>query len=269
MRYWKGSIDTTARSKRKGNRGIERLLPLWDEFVLTMIRTRKGFDVYFLADTFGITSGQVSRIYNTWVIFLSEELSFLVPWPSRDEIRKTLPQRFRNYPNLRIIIDCFELFIQKAKLPSSQKITWSNYKHRNTVKLLIGITPNGIISFISPSWTGMVSDKEIVRATGLVDILQEEDAVMADKGFLIRDLLTFKKVHLITPAFCHGSRLTARGTTHTRRVASLRSHVERYILKLKHFCILSGVIPLVLKPMLDRVIFICAALSNLQSKSIK
>lgn len=141
MRYWKGSINTTAQSKRKGNRGIKKLLPLWDEFVLTIIRTRKGFNVYFLADTFGITSGQVSRIYNTWVILLSEELSFLVPWPNRGEIRKTLLERFRNYPNLRIIIDCFELFIQKAKLPSKQKITWSNYKHRNRVRLLIGITP--------------------------------------------------------------------------------------------------------------------------------
>ena len=74
----------------------------------------------------------------------------------------------------------------------------------------------------------MVSDKEIVKATGLVNSLEEGDYVMADKGFLIRDLLTF-----IYRAFCHGPRLSAKGTTHTRRVASLRSHVERYILKLK------------------------------------
>ena len=79
--YWRGSIDTTKPgcSKRKGK---ERALTTWEEFVFTLVRTRKGFDVNFLADTFGITSGQVSRIYNTWIIFLSSELSFLVPWPS-------------------------------------------------------------------------------------------------------------------------------------------------------------------------------------------
>jgi hypothetical protein len=268
IRYWKGSFDTVIPSKRK-SRGVSRILPLWDEFVLTFVRTRKKLDVYFVADTFGISSGQVSRIYTTWIIFLSEELSFLVPWPTQDEIRKAMPQRYTKYPNLRIIIDCAELYIQKPKLPSSQKITWSNYKHRNTVKLLIGITPNGIISFIPPLWTGMVSDKEIVKATGLINNLEEGDAVMADKGFLIRDLLTFKKVELITPAFCRGPRLSARGTTHTRRVAALRSHVERYILKLKQFRILSGVIPLVLKPMLDRIVFLCAALCNLQTKGIE
>ena len=77
MRYWKGSIDSTCTSKRRNKRGLKRLLPLWDEFVLTMVRLRKNFDVRFLADTFGISSGQVSRIYNTWVMLFAEELSFL------------------------------------------------------------------------------------------------------------------------------------------------------------------------------------------------
>lgn len=91
-----------------------------------------------------------------------------------------MPQRYKQYPNLRVIIDYAEFYIQKPKLPSSQKITWSSYKHRNTVKLLIGITPNGIILFIPPLWTGMVSDKEIVKATSLIKNLEEGNAVMAD-----------------------------------------------------------------------------------------
>ena len=61
---------------------------------------------------------------------------------------------------------------------------------------------------------------------------------------------------------------SARATIYFRRVASLRSHVERYILKLKQFRILSGVIPLTLKPVLDRMVFVAAALSNLSTKPI-
>ena len=68
--------------------------------------------------------------------------------------------------------------------------------------------------------------------------------MMADKGFLIRDLL----VHLIAPAYFRGPRLSARGTTHTRRVAALRSHVERIILNIKQFRIFLGMIPLTMKP---------------------
>ena len=241
IRLWRGSNNTKKSPKkraadtqkqRKNDGGLTR----WKQLVLTLVRTRKGFDVNILADIFDINSSQVSRIYTTWITFLSQELSFLVSWPSRSELTK----KVKKFKSVRVIIDCLELFIQKPKVPSSQRITWSNYKHCNTAKLLVGITPTGVVSFIPPLWTGSISDKEIVRQSGLLDLLEEGDAVMADKDFVIRDLLTFKKVHLVLPAYCRGPRLSARGTTHTYRVASLRTHVERNILKLKQFRILSG-----------------------------
>ena len=93
--------------------------------------------------------------------------------------------------------------------------------------------------------------------------LRGGDAVMADKGFVIRYLLTFKKVHLVSPAYC-------KGTINTSRVRSLRTHVsKKNILKLKHCRILSGVILLLLKTMLGGIIFVCAALTNLCQRSIK
>ena len=108
-------------------------------------------------------------------------------------------------------------------------MTWSSYKHWNTARLLLGITPTGVVSFIPPLWTGSISDKEIVKLSGLLNLLEAGDAVMNDKGFLIRDLLAFKKVHLVSPAYCRGQRLSVKGTTHTHRVASLSTHVERNI----------------------------------------
>ena len=204
IRYWRGSKNTkTSSQKRKRKNSAKHsvgVLTKREQFILTLVRTRKGFDEKFLADTFGISPAQVSRIYNTWITFLSQELSLLVPWPSRSELKKSLPKRFKGKENIRIIIDCLELFIQKPKIPSSQKIIWSSYKHWNTAKLLIGITPTGVISFIPPLWTGSVSDKEIVRKSGLLNLLEEGDAVMADKGFLVRDILAFKKVHLVSLA---------------------------------------------------------------------
>ena len=69
------------------------------------------------------------------------------------------------------------------------------------MKLLVGVTPTGVFSFIPPLWTGSISDKEIVKNSGLIYRLEEGDAVMADKGFLVRDLLAFKKVKLISQAY--------------------------------------------------------------------
>ena len=160
-------------------------------------------------------------------------------------------------------------YIQKPTIPEIQKSTWSSYKHYNTVKLLVGVTPTGVFSFIPPLWTGSISDKEIVKNSGLIDRLEEGNAVMADKGFLVRDLLAFKKVKLISPAYCRGPRLSSKAVRHTRWVAALRSHVERAILRLKHFRILSGVVPLLLKMMLDRIVLVCAALANLNKRLTK
>ena len=112
-----------ADTQKEKNDGV---LTRWEQLVLTLVRRRKGFDVKFVADTFGINSSQVSRTYNTWITFLSQELSFLVPWPSRSELQNCLLKRLKKFKNVRVKIDCLELFIQKPKVPSSQKITWSN-----------------------------------------------------------------------------------------------------------------------------------------------
>ena len=135
IHYWRGSKNTkTLTKKRKTKKKVtcvndEGVLSKREQFILTLVRTRKGFDVKFLADSFRISPGQVSKIYNTWITFLSQELSFLVPWPPKSEVKKYLPKRFKGFEKVRIIIDCLELFIQKPNIPSSQKITWSSYKH--------------------------------------------------------------------------------------------------------------------------------------------
>ena len=48
-----------------------------------------------------------------------------------------------------VIIDCFEVFIDRPTNLMARAQTFSNYKHHNTAKILIGITPQGTISFVS------------------------------------------------------------------------------------------------------------------------
>ncbi len=49
--------------------------------------------------------------------------------------------------------------------------TWSNYKHHNTVKFLIGIAPQGVVTFISKGWGGRVSNVHLTENSGLLDKL--------------------------------------------------------------------------------------------------
>ena len=195
-------------------------------------KNMKRFDVHFLADTFGINASQVSHIFDTWITFLSKELSFLVPWPSRSEMRKVLPERFKRCSNIRVIIDLYPI------IPPTKKTTLKQLQTLQYCKVAGWYYTNwGHFLYY---WTGNHSDKKMVRNSDLIDHLEEGDAVMVDKGFLVRDLLAFKKVKLISPAYCRGPRFSSNAAIHTLRVAALRSHVERFILRLKHFGILSS-----------------------------
>ena len=86
-----------------------------------------------------------------------------------------------------VIIDCFEVFCLKPTNLLARAQTFSSYKHHNTVKVLIGITPQGCISFVSGARGGRTSDKHLTENCGLLDKLLPGGLVMADRGFTISD----------------------------------------------------------------------------------
>ncbi|KAK3097617.1 hypothetical protein FSP39_011439 [Pinctada imbricata] len=53
------------------------------------------------------------------------------------------------------------------------------------MRIRLGITPSGVISFVSEGWGGRVSDRALTMESGFIDLLDENDSVMADKGFTI------------------------------------------------------------------------------------
>ena len=69
----------------------------------------------------------------------------------------------------------------------ARAITWSNYKHTNTIKYLIGISPAGAVTFLSHGWGGRISDKQLTIESGFLDLLNFRDSIIADRGFLIAE----------------------------------------------------------------------------------
>ena len=111
----------------------------------------------------------------------------------KNMVRDTLPKTLQGtkYKNLRCTIDCTEVFIERPRHLATQAVTWSDYKHHNTVKFLVGIAPNGHISFLSAAWGGRASNQMITRESGFYTLLKRDDLILADRGFPIReDLMT-------------------------------------------------------------------------------
>lgn len=183
-------------------------LSSFEQFIMVLMKLRHNFGDADLGYRFGIDKSTVSRYFSKWLELLYVKLSFLIMWPNREDLLKTMPLEFRrHFRQCVIIIDCFEIFIERptALLPGAQ--TWSNYKHHNTIKYLIGVTPQGSIAFISKGWGGRTSDVHLTENSGLLEKLLPGDIVLADRGFTIED--TVKRLYCAEvklPAFTKGRR---------------------------------------------------------------
>jgi hypothetical protein len=88
-----------------------------------------------------------------------------------------------------------------------QKQTYSAYKHHHTFKGLVGVAPNGVVTCVSDLYAGATSDKKIVQDCGVLDKMQTGDLILADKGFLIQDILP-PGVNLNIPPFLRTPQFT-------------------------------------------------------------
>ena len=194
---------------------------LQDEFLIVLMKLRLGVPNDDLAYRVGISPSTVSRIFHKWIDLMSVELECLIVWPNSDELRETMPVCFRkHYSNVKCIIDCFEIFIERPVAFEARAQTYSNYKKHNTLKVLLGIAPTGNISFISQAWGGRVSDKEITQKCGFLNHIAYGDIIMADRGFNVADDLAVCGACLLIPAFTRGkTQLTQRELEQTRRLA--------------------------------------------------
>ena len=142
-----------------------------------------------------------------------------------------------------IVIDCFEVFIEQPSDLKARACTWSNYKHENTVKFLIGIVPQGVIAFISESWGGRVSDKYLTEHCGILRKLLPEDIILEDHGFGIAESVGTMKAQLHIPAFTKG--MDQLEIEETRTTANVRIHVERVIgIMRQKYSILQSILPI-------------------------
>lgn len=243
-------------------------IPVKAKLYMTLERLRHAFTLVDLAERFGFSHEWCGKIFVSMCRFLYDKFSALrevmfVP-KSRHH---PLPLPFRNclLQNVRVVIDCTEVYLQSSTDFRQQGHLYSNYKHHTTSKILIGVAPCGAAMFVSEAYEGAISDKEIISQSGFLSYLETGDEVLADRGFTIQEELAEKGAKLIIPPFLHGRKHFSKEEISTaKKIARARIHVERFNQRLKQFKILSGILPLSLIPLLSQIVFICCCFVNFQ-----
>lgn len=261
LNYWGNTKRKTTHKRQKS------LSPL-NQYFLTLVKLRLNLRTIDLAVRFGISPGVVSKYFITWICFMYHHLKEIDWTPAVEQVAGSLPSAFQEkYPTTYSIIDASEIYIERPSDLFVQGSTWSNYKHHNTAKFLIGCTPNGAVSFISQLYVGSISDVELTKVSGYLDTLKDKRgvSVMADRGFTIRDCLAKHGIDLNLPPFMEGKQqLSSSDVEKGRRIASLRIHVERAIGRIKNYQILKGVFPNTMIRLANQIVSVCAWLTNFQ-----
>lgn len=245
-----------------------------DHIKLTLMKIKVNDTFHRLGEQFGISYAQARNIFNSTVPRLAHMLKTLIYFPDPMSVRKALLIPFRaNYNNVQSIIDCFEIQIQKPTNSVNQALTWSEYKKCNILKYLISSTPDGFINFVSNGYGGRISNTLITDKSGLLNVLPEGCGVMADRGFKqIETILNQKKCLLIRPPTVSSSVKSSKAEVlETKRIASLRIHIERVVRRLREYEMLKphACVNHNLLPHMDSLVMIASALINLQTPIIK
>lgn len=233
-----------------------------NQLFLTLMKLRCNFNYMDLSVWFGISTTTVANIFLTFldalhnVIFV-EALKII---PSRAENRRSLPKCFKGFEECRMIIDCTEVHSANSN-KSVRKIDHRGYV---TLKGLVGIAPNGAVTFASSLYPESMSDNEIFENCGLLKIFEPGDLVLADKDFTIEDLLEPLGVALNVPPFLGSSRYIPDQMETTRA----RFNVIRAIERIKKYSILDD-LPINFRETSTPIFQVCAALTNFHNPLFK
>ena len=159
LKYWRGG-ETNMTESGTGAKGLARKFTFEEELFLVLVKLKTGNFNEDLARSFDTSVAHISRVFSTWINFLCVELKLLFEMQSSDN---EIAECYEAYSNLKVVLDCTELYIQRANKLDARKKTFSNYKHHDTVKFLVELSQNLAVNYVSRAWGGRASDKHILN----------------------------------------------------------------------------------------------------------
>lgn len=241
-----------------------------DRFFLFFVKLKTGISNEFLSILFDIPDSTVLSDFILVMDILYSKLQLLGIFPPKSQVIEYMPPPFRlGNKDVRVIIDFVEFTIEKPNSSVEQQMTFSHNKNANTVKGMIGVTPNGAISFISPLYCGSISDKQLFIKSKLMDRLEPNDVVMADKNVLIANELESIGCRLQCPLFLTDNiQCDLSDMVDNCNLSIMQVLIERVEKRIKQYKFFEGVIPYDSLPFINSIFFIACMVCNFHRKPL-
>ncbi|XP_067022205.1 uncharacterized protein [Acropora muricata] len=268
IRYW-------CHGKNSKQINSHKLSSQWsseERLYICLLRLRRGFTIKTLSLLLSTPDKQIKdtsirEIFTTFIQLMYKVFRDMrrVMFPSKEVLQRFLPRVFKTIKRIRCTVDCTEFRVETSRNFARQGNTYSSYKHANTFKCLIAVTPNGGSCFVSDLYEGDISDVQIFEQSGILKHIEPQDVILVDRGFTVQDLVNPLQACIQIPAFLKGrGNLSAAEELSTRKIAKARVHVERFNQRLKQFKLVGRTIPLSLAPLATQMVVVACGLVNFQ-----
>ena len=161
LKYWTGKTVTK--------------ISVEDELLIFLTKLRLDLPYFDLGSRYSVSITTIQNIFLTY-LHAFHEIFFvgcMNKIPSLEKNKASLPESFGDIANCRVIIDCTEFRIESPRKDlNAAAQTFSNYKHYLSSKFLIGVAPNGTITFVSQGFPGSASDKIITEESKIISHLE-------------------------------------------------------------------------------------------------
>lgn len=243
-----------------------------NRLLIFLIKMKCGLTFSAISVLFGVHRSTVSRIFYSTLNTLATGCQNFVFWPQKEVVQETMPACFKpDYEKCRVIIDATEFVVEQPPTIEQRVQLYSHYKKGYRIKIVVVCTPSGFICLVSKCHGGRATDTQITVSSGLLNLLEPEDVVLADKGYpQIKTMLdeSRRNILLVMPPFLHNQQFTEDEVDSTYKIAKVRIHIERIMQRIRTYKIVDK-FSIEMLPYCDNIIFMCCVLVNLQPPIIR
>ncbi|KAF5272488.1 hypothetical protein FQR65_LT17389 [Abscondita terminalis] len=251
-----------------GNEKRKRKLCLKYRIILTFIKLKTGLKYSVIKILFNVVSITTCvNIFRETICLLYKVLRPVIVWPDLKECQSNLPHCFAEFEKVRVVLDCTEIQVAIPKCLCCRLKCYSHYKGKHTIKFMTGVSPAGLITFISSVHGGRASDKVIFEQSELIKKLNMGvDQIMVDKGFLIQDITNSYGTKVVQPPFLKNKQNFSKEEALLNvKIAKAGVHIEQCNQRIKTLDIFNKTLQWPLAPLINEIFTVICAIVNLTS----
>jgi len=248
-RLW---TSRTIRGKKKRQRSVgagrKHKYDLRDRLLMSLFWLKAYTTYELLGFFYDLNKTNIEDNLKLVLDTLASMTSFNFERPKADRKKLSSAKEIMDaFPDVRLIIDAKEQRIERPKnkkdkdgnVQDRQKPYYSGKKKAHTIKNQAAISPSGMVEHASESVPGSTHDLTLLRQTGLLSELADDEAAMMDKGYdgIAADYPD-KKLYLPFKAR-RNHPLTEDQKAYNRFLAKYRIVVEHTMAQLNKFQILA------------------------------